>query len=74
MNKPNNSTNMNQEYTPSDMLENIYRAICAGQEVFHCSRGAFTLPSPQRTGTGVQQHTYNFQKAREVFAEIIRTK
>ena len=58
----------------NDMLQNIYLSICNGQEVFHCSRGAFPLPSPQRTGTSMQQHTYAVQKAREVFAEIMSTK
>ena len=58
----------------NNLLQELYIAISNGQEVFNCSRGAFALPSPQRTGTSMQQHTYACQKAREVFEQIVRTK
>ena len=58
----------------NDWLQKIYIAICNGEEVFQCSRGAFALPSPQRSGTSMQQHTYAVQKAREVFEQIVRAK
>ena len=58
----------------NNLLKELYIAICNGQEVFQCSRGAFALPSPQRTGTATQKHSYAVQKAREVFHEITSTK
>ena len=58
----------------NELLQELYIAICNGQEVFQCSRGAFALPAPQKTGTAIQQHSYAVQKAREVYREITSTK
>lgn len=58
----------------NNLRQELYIAICNGEEVFYCSRGAFSLPSPQRTGTEMQQHAYAVEKTHEVFAEIMRTK
>lgn len=48
------------------MCDYIAARIMEGREFCHINYGKVYLPSPQRSGTYTQQHTYALLKAREI--------